>query len=68
LLEDALAIKEGEEPLDEEAKTYLRKKALYKIMTRGLYVTPEDRLKDKHRKEHDAKMAREEADNPTPVV
>lgn len=44
-VEDSIVLKEGDEPLDEDAKLLLRKKAQLMLYERAFYVSPE--LKEK---------------------
>ena len=58
MVEENCAQKEGEEPLDDEAKTHLHKKMRFKLQTRGFYAPHEPKppkkkkavLKEEHHK------------------
>ena len=60
-IEEAIAPKEGDDPIDEETKQLLHRKARFKIITRSFFCKPEDRPKSKKGKtpvlpaEHDKK-------------
>ena len=49
-VEEAFAIREGEEPLDEEKKMNGMNRLRFKLLTRMFYQSPEEKAKSKPRK------------------
>jgi hypothetical protein len=46
-VDESVAVKEGDEPLDDDAKYLMKKNTQLKLYVRGFYVAPEDKEKPK---------------------